>query len=81
MKKSRSKKKPLHALEASTSQPSSAPLEEPDPLRPGDIVMLPDGGMAAIEKIVGADAYVIEWTKQIGRGPWIFPISELVPVS
>ena len=78
MKKARSKKKPL---ETSTSQPSSAPREAQDPLRPGDVVMLPDGAMAAIEKIVGSDAYVIEWTKQLGRGPWIFPISELVTVS
>ena len=43
--------------------------------------MLPDGAVAAIERIVGADAYVVEWSKQIGRGPWIFPISDLVPVS
>lgn len=49
--------------------------------RVGDIVMLPDGAMAAIEKIVGRDAYVIEWQKAIGRGPWIFPVSDLVPVS
>lgn len=52
-----------------------------DELRPGDVVMLPDGGMAAVERVVGNDAYVIEWHKQIGRGPWIFPISDLVLVS
>ena len=55
--------------------------EDPDPICSGDIVMLPEGALAAVEKIVGTDAYVIEWTKQIGRGPWIFPVSELVPVS
>jgi hypothetical protein len=43
--------------------------------------MLPDGSVAAVEKIVGRDAYVVEWTKTLGRGPWIFPISDLVPVS
>lgn len=43
--------------------------------------MLPDGAMAAVERIVGGDAYVVEWTKTIGRGPWIFPVSELVLVS
>lgn len=58
-----------------------APREDHDLLKPGDIVMLPDGAVVTIERIVGADAYVIEWTKQIGRGPWIFPISDLVPVS
>ena len=73
-----SKKKPL---DVSTSPPVFAPREEPDPIRPGDIVMLPDGALAAVDKIVGSDAYVIEWTKQFGRGPWIFPVSELVPVS
>jgi hypothetical protein len=52
-----------------------------DVLRPGDVVMLPDGGVAAVERIVGRDAYVVEWQKQAGRGPWIFPISELVLVS
>ena len=78
MKKARSKKKPL---EAPMSQPASAPREDRDLLKPGDVVMLPDGAVVAIERIVGADAYVIEWTKQIGRGPWIFPVSELVPVS
>ena len=78
MRKVRSKKKPLDAL---ASQPSSAPREDHDSLRPGDIVMLPDGAVAAIERIIGADAYVVEWAKQLGRGPWIFPISDLVPVS
>ena len=52
-----------------------------DDLRPGDVVMLPDGAVAAIERIVGRDAYVVEWTKILGRGPWIFPVSELVAVS
>ena len=78
MKKPRAKKPPA-AL--ATSPPDSAPREDHDPIRQGDIVMLPDGVLVAVEKIVGVDAYVIEWTKQIGRGPWIFPISELVPVS
>ena len=50
-------------------------------LRAGDVVMLPDGAIAAIERIVGDDAYVVEWTKKLGRGPWIFPLSELVAVS
>jgi hypothetical protein len=48
--------------------------------RPGDIVMLPDGGVAAVQRVVGDDVYVIEWTKRIGRGPWIFPVSELAHV-
>lgn len=78
MKKARSNK--LAAVPM--GQPShAAPREDHDPIKPGDIMMLPDGAVAAIERIVGADAYVIEWAKQIGRGPWIFPISELVPVS
>lgn len=58
-----------------------APREEHESLQPGDVVMLPDGAVAAIEKIVGGDAYVVEWTKQIGRGPWIFPVSDLALVS
>lgn len=78
VRKARSKKKPV---KAPASQSSFAPREDLDPLKPGDIVMLPDGAVAAIERIVGSDAYVIEWTKQIGRGPWIFPVSDLVPVS
>ena len=78
MKKTRSRKK--SAVEAVVA-PEVSPREEHDPIRPGDIVMLPDGAMVAVQKVVGADAYVVEWTKQIGRGPWIFPISELVPVS
>lgn len=49
-----------------------------DELQPGDIVMLPDGSVAAIERIVDRDAYVVEWHKILGRGPWIFPVSELV---
>ena len=82
MKKPRAKKAPAAPPVASTPD-SVAPSrgEDHDPIGPGDIVMLPDGVLAAVEKIVGADAYVIEWTKQIGRGPWIFPISELVPVT
>lgn len=83
-KKGRAAKKPRvpkKPLDVSTSPPKCAPREEPDPIRPGDIVMLPDGAVAAVDKIVGSDAYVVEWTKQFGRGPWIFPVSELVPVS
>lgn len=75
MKRSQSKKKPA------AKTPSLASREERDPLQPGDVVMLPDGAVAAIEKIVDTDAYVVEWTKQIGRGPWIFPVSDLVRVS
>ena len=70
----------MKPVETPTSQPPLEPRAERDPLRVGDIVMLPDGGMAAVERIVGADAYVVEWSKQIGRGPWIFPVSDLVPV-
>jgi hypothetical protein len=55
--------------------------DEGDELRAGDIVMIPGGALAAIERIVGSDAYVIEWTKSVGRGPWLFPISDLVLVS
>lgn len=61
--------------------PSCVPREDDDPLKPGDVVTLPDGSIAAIEQIVGSDAHVIEWTKRIGRGPWIFPLSELSLVS
>jgi hypothetical protein len=57
------------------------PRVEDDALRPGDVVMLPDGALAAVEKIVGGDAYVVEWQKQVGRGPWIFPVSDLAIVS
>jgi hypothetical protein len=52
-----------------------------DELRPGDVVMLPDGAVAAVDRIVGPDAYVVEWQKQPGRGPWIFPVADLVIVS
>jgi hypothetical protein len=41
----------------------------------------PDGALAAVERIVDRDAYVVEWTKRLGRGPWIFPIADLVLVS
>ena len=75
MKKARSKKMPVEPA------PTIPSTREEHPPQPGDVVMLPDGALAAIEKIVGPDAYVIEWTKQISRGPWIFPISDLVPVS
>lgn len=65
-----------------SKQPAVAPVaREDEALQPGDVVMLPDGGVAAIERIVGSDAYVIEWQKQLGRGPWIFPVSDLVLVS
>jgi len=75
-------KKPRAAVAAAKSDDSSAvPREEHEALRPGDVVMLPGGGVAAVERIVGRDAYVVEWQKQVGRGPWIFPISELVPVT
>ncbi len=60
--------------------PTSLSREEDELIQPGSIVMLPDGGTAAVERIVGSDAYVIEWHKQLGRGPWIFPVSELVLV-
>lgn len=63
------------------SAPEIFTRAEDDPLRPGDVVMLPDGGTASVERIVGSDAYVVEWTKQIGRGPWIFPVADLVPVT
>ena len=58
-----------------------APTVDCDPIGPGDIVMLPDGTVAAVERVVGADAYVVEWQKRLGRGPWIFPTADLVIVS
>jgi hypothetical protein len=61
--------------------PTAVPRIEPDPIQPGDIVILPNGGTAAVEKIVGSDAWVYEWTKKTGRGPWLFPISDLAIVS
>lgn len=57
------------------------PLTERDSIGPGDVVMLPDGVMAEVERVVGPDAYVVEWQKQLGRGPWIFPMTDLVLVS
>lgn len=64
-----------------SDEPSIVPREEREELRPGDVVMLPGGDMASVERIVGRDAYVVEWQKTVGRGPWIFPISDLVPVT
>ena len=55
-------------------------MTQQEELRAGDVVMLPNGAMAAVERIVGTDAYVVEWTKRLGRGPWIFPIAMLVLV-
>lgn len=75
------KSRPKKSLVEAAPTPLFAPRQEHDPLRAGDIVMLPDGAVAAIERIVGTDAYVVEWTKRLGRGPWIFPLSELAPVS
>lgn len=77
-KKSRATVAPAAVPDESSTVPREAHDES---LQPGDVVMLPDGGMAAIERIVGRDAYVVEWQKTVGRGPWIFPISELVPVT
>lgn len=54
---------------------------EDESLQPGDVVMLPDGGVAAVERVVGLNAYVVEWQKQLGRGPWIFSVADLVRVS
>jgi hypothetical protein len=73
----------VRAARKSRRSVAAAPTtrEEPDVLQRGDVVMLPDGGIAAIERIVGRDAYVIEWQKQIGRGPWIYPVTELVRMS
>ena len=69
------------AAAVAPSSPEIFTRVDDDPLRPGDVVMLPDGGTALVEKIVGSDAYVFEWTKQIGRGPWIFPLADLVSVT
>lgn len=52
--------------------------EEEPPFRPGDVVNLPDGGIAAVARIAGDDVYVIEWQKRVGRGPWIFSARDLV---
>ena len=71
-------KKPVKPAKA---PPRITPIDAHEPLQPGDVVMLPDGALAAVEKIVGGDAYVVEWQKQIGRGPWIFPVSDLAIVS
>lgn len=54
---------------------NTVPREQP--FSPGDVVVLPDGAVAAVERVVGSDVYVIEWQRQVGRGPWIFPASEL----
>ena len=77
MRKVRATKKHLEAR----GDGEMAPRIDHDPLKPGDVVMLPDGAVAAIDRIVGTDAYVIEWHKTLGRGPWIFPLGELVPVA
>ena len=84
MKKTSNARKATKRAKAADVAPSSPEIftrVDHDPLRPGDVVMLPDGGTASVEKIVGSDAYVVEWTKQIGRGPWIFPVGDLVPVT
>ena len=49
-------------------------------LLPGDVVTLPDGGVAAMQRVIGDDVYVVEWAKSLGRGPWIFPAADLVLV-
>lgn len=43
----------------------------------GDVVSLPDGGVASVQQVIGSDVYVIEWTKRVGRGPWIhaYPVN------
>lgn len=74
-------KKQRAAASSRAAGDAPVPRAEHDALRPGDVVVLPDGGMAAVEKIVGSDAYVVEWQKQIGRGPWIFPVSDLSLVA
>lgn len=74
-------KKRTSAVAKANDEPSIVPREEREELRPGDVVMLPGGDMASVERIVGRDAYVVEWQKTVGRGPWIFPISDLVPVT
>jgi hypothetical protein len=43
--------------------------------------MLPDVAPAAVEQILSTDAYGVKWYKQLGRGPWIFPVADLVLVS
>lgn len=78
----RAKKSRVVVAPAAPDVPSTVPREEhEESLQPGDVVMLPGGGMAAVERIVGRDAYVVEWQKTAGRGPWLFPISELVRVT
>lgn len=82
MKKEKKARKPNAArMPKAAVPPEFVARGDDDPLRPGDVVMLPDGATASVEKIVGSDAYVVEWTKQIGRGPWIFPLADLVPVT
>lgn len=61
--------------------PATVARPSEDPIVPGDVVTLPDGGVAAVEKLVGADAYVIEWQKPSARGPWIFPVRDLARLS
>jgi len=78
-------KKPKKGTRSAATPEAVAPEPLPDPERdsigPGDVVMLPDGAVAAVDRIVGQDAYVVEWQKQLGRGPWIFPVADLVLVS
>lgn len=76
----REKKQRIPVVRPQDGEPVLSVSREEHVISPGDVVMLPDGGIAAVERIVGHDAYVVEWQKQLGRGPWIFPISELVPV-
>ena len=73
----RSKRQRVPVISSAEVVDLVVPREEVDPIRSGDVVMIPDGQLAAVEKIVGSDAHVIEWTKRVGRGPWIFPISDL----
>ena len=39
---------------------------------PGDVVMLPDGLLVSVERVVGDDAHVVELHRPNQRSPWIF---------
>lgn len=44
----------------------------------GTRVLLPDGEHGVVQSIAHGEAEVVQWHKTIGRGPWIFPVGQLV---
>jgi histidinol dehydrogenase len=53
VKKAAAKRSRAKLVQTAVPPPEILVRAEDDPMRPGDVVMLPDGGTAAVEKIVG----------------------------